>query len=128
MKLRGTERVIKLYPLWTIPSIIVLYFLLKSPYHHYLLWLVLFLIFKDIFIDVLPKKGPTPNWFDHAPFVIIISIIGLLDYFGANPFTGLNPIPLLTTILAIVDSFIDVWDDLTYQEPLRAAPVQYSSE
>jgi len=122
MTLKGTERILKLYSLWTIIYIVVLYFFLQSPYSDYLLWIVLFLLLKDIFIDILPKRGPSPTWFEHAPLVIIISIIGLLGIFEVNPFIGL--ISPLTTVIAIIDSFIDVIDDFTFRERVQPAPVK----
>lgn len=122
MMLKGTERILKLYSLWTIIYLIVLYFFLQSPYSDYLLWIVLFLLFKDVFIDILPKRGPTPNLFEHAPLVIIIAIIGLLGIFEVEPFIGL--ISPLTTVIAIVDSFIDVIDDFTFRERVQLAPVK----
>lgn len=122
MALRGSGRILKLYSLWTIIYIIVLYFFLQSPYRDYLLWIILFLLLKDILIDILPKRGPSPTWFEHAPLVIIISIIGLLGIFEVNPFIGL--ISPLTTVIAIIDSFIDIIDDFTYRERVQPAPVK----
>ncbi|MFX0202513.1 MAG: hypothetical protein ACFFCW_40925 [Candidatus Hodarchaeota archaeon] len=116
------ERILKLYSLWTIIYLVILYFFLQSPYSDYLLWIVLFLLLKDIFIDVLPKRGPTPTLFEHAPLVIIISIIGLLGIFEVKPFIDL--ISPLTTVIAIIDSFIDVTDDFTFRERVQPAPVK----
>ncbi|MEX2739822.1 MAG: hypothetical protein Q6356_012225, partial [Candidatus Wukongarchaeota archaeon] len=104
---KGIERIKKYYLVWTIISIVFLYFLLESDYSDYLLLIVVLLLLKDIFIDLRTKRGSTPNWFEHAPFVILVSIVGLLDFFEVEPFTGL--ISPLTMFIAIVDSFIDVF-------------------
>ena len=109
MAVRGYERIKNLYIIWTIISIVVLYFLFKSPYSQYLVWIVYILLAKDLLIDLYAKKGPTPGLFEHAPFVILISIIGLLGIFEIEPFVGL--VTPDTTMLAIIDSFIDVLDD-----------------
>ncbi|MEX2721420.1 MAG: hypothetical protein Q6362_008430, partial [Candidatus Wukongarchaeota archaeon] len=86
---KGIERIKKYYLVWTIISIVFLYFLLESDYSDYLLLIVVLLLLKDIFIDLRTKRGSTPNWFEHAPFVILVSIVGLLDFFEVEPFTGL---------------------------------------
>ena len=112
MAVRGFERVKNLYVIWTIISIIFLYFFLKSPYSPYLLWIVFLLLIKDLLIDLYPKRGPTPGLFEHAPFVIIIALIGLLGIFDVKPFTGL--ISPDTMVIAIIDSFIDVLDDMHF--------------
>jgi len=114
MAVRGFERIKNLYIIWTIISIVILYFLLNSPYSPYLLWIVFLLLVKDLLIDLYSKKGPTPFLLEHAPFVIIISIIGLLGIFEVEPFIGL--VSPDTTMIAIIDSFIDVLDDFRFFE------------
>lgn len=114
MAVRGFERIKNLYIIWTIISIGILYFFLKSPYSSYLLWIVFLLLIKDLLIDLYAKKGPTPGLMEHAPFVIIVSIIGLLGLLEVEPFIGL--VSPDTMIIAIIDSFIDVLDDFRFFE------------
>ena len=110
MVVKGIERIKKFYPVWTVISIVFLYFLLESEYSDYLIVIVIFLLLKDVFIDMLMGRGSTPFWFEHAPLVILVSIIGLLDYFEVEPFTGL--VSPLTMVIAIFDSFLDFFDDI----------------
>jgi hypothetical protein len=110
MTVNGIERIKKYYPVWAIISIVFLYFLLEGEYSDFLLAIVIILLLKDIFIDILMNRGSTPYWFEHAPFVIFVSIIGLLDYFEVEPFIGL--VSPLTMVIAIFDSFLDVFDDI----------------
>ncbi|MEX2719923.1 MAG: hypothetical protein Q6362_000700 [Candidatus Wukongarchaeota archaeon] len=112
MTVKGIERIKKFYPVWAIIAIVFLYFLLESDYSDFLLVIVILLLLKDVFIDLVMSRGSTPNWFEHAPFVILVSIVGLLDFFEVEPFTGL--ISPLTMFIAIVDSFIDVFDDMGF--------------
>ena len=114
MAVRGFERIKNLYIIWTIISIVILYFLFNSQYSSYLIWIVFLLLVKDLLIDLYAKKGPTPGLLEHAPFVIIIAIIGLLGIFEVEPFIGL--VSPDTAMIAIIDGSIDVLDDFRFFE------------
>jgi hypothetical protein len=106
---KGKERVKKYYFSWIILFGIFSFFFFTSPYANVLIYILAFLLFKDIVIDILWKRHSVPEWFEHAPFVILISILGVFNLIGLSFFP--NIITLEVTLIAIVDSIIDVADD-----------------
>lgn len=109
---RGWRRIKRLYLIWIVISLILLYLIVQINLQQILIWIVIILFLKDIFIDLgafnifgarLPKKGPWPNWLEHAPFVALVALGG---------FFGILDISQLTIWIAVVDTIIDVLDDI----------------
>ena len=102
----------KLYILWAALSLVILYLISVNELDKYLLWIVVVLLLKDIFIDlgcfglfktILVKRGSWPTWLEHAPFVVLVVIGGLL---------GVLDVSLWTIVIAGVDAVVDVMDDM----------------
>lgn len=102
----------KLYVLWTALSLVILYLISANELDEYLLWIVVVLLLKDIFIDlgcfglfktVFVKRGSWPTWLEHAPFAVLVVIGGLL---------GVLEVSLWTVIIAGADAVLDVLDDM----------------
>lgn len=70
MSLRGTDR-LNYYLVWTIVSLagMAVLFFLKNliDVNLVILAIVFILLIKDVVVDIGKKKGPTPNWLEHAP-------------------------------------------------------------
>jgi len=110
--LQGRKRV---YIVWSFISLLLiflmLYFKFKIPY--ILFWFVFLALLKDIFLDynIIKIKRPRVYWAEHAPLVLLIFIIGILDLAGIDFFRGY--VGTITTFLAGIDFFIDFYKDLT---------------
>ncbi len=121
MSTEGIARIKKLYPIWFLIWLAFLYLVFQYNLQDYLLWLVIILTLKDIFIDPIYERS-IPYSLEHGPLVILISVIGLLEIFGVIPPRGLvSPVLIgiispLTTGIAIVDSFIDFTQDVYYNK------------
>ena len=106
--LRGLERIKKRYGWWLIISAILLYLIFEYNLQKYLLLIVVILLLKDLFIDlglfgVYQKRGPTPDWLEHFPFVFLVAFGG---------FSGYLDMPQLVAWIAAVDAVVDFLDDM----------------
>ena len=88
---------LKYYLLWGIIWLIVIIF-----FHTNLLLLSIFQIIffiKDI-IDIISKKDIAPEYFEHLPYSIILSILSLIIFHN-----------FFLVIIAVLDSIIDFIGD-----------------
>lgn len=101
-------RIKKYYPFWFILWGLVIWVLVSQNLSQFIFWMVIWFLIKDIAIDLgflgLTKRyGSFPEWFEHAPFLILVVILGI---------AGSPAITLATLILASIDLFFDLADDL----------------
>ncbi|MDO8537929.1 MAG: hypothetical protein Q7S21_03515 [archaeon] len=107
---KGIERIKQYYYTWAVLFGFFLFFFFTSSYSFLLPHIIVLLLLKDVVIDILWKHGSVPEWFEHAPFVLLISILGIFNLFGANFLP--NILTLQVTLLAALDAIIDISDDL----------------
>ena len=107
---KGIERIKKYYYVWAVIFGVFLFFFFTSSYNFLLPHIIVLLLLKDVVVDILWMKHSVPEWFEHAPFVLLISILGVFNLFGAGFFP--ETLNLQVTLLAILDTIIDISDDL----------------
>lgn len=106
---------LKMYLLWFFISLIILYLVNYFGFEGYLLYIVIFLLLKDLIIDLgigsgnvikrIRKFGIWTYWYrfmEHFPFVFLVFIFGIF---------GLIQTDKITLIIAFVDALIDFLDD-----------------
>lgn len=103
----GWEKRKKLYLIWTIISLILLYIIVKANLQNYLFLIIIVLLLKDVFIDInilglRKNRGPYPGWLEHAPFVILIALGGIFGFLN---------ITNTVIFLSIIDAIIDIAND-----------------
>ena len=113
IKFPGFSRVKRVYPWWTLFSLLIAFFMIvfeiKIP--SLVLFLCFIFLLKDIILDyeLIRIKRPRIYWAEHGPAVFLIAIIGTIGYF--IPFFN-GYVTLFTAFLAVVDLLLDVYKDL----------------
>jgi hypothetical protein len=114
MNLPGLKRVKRVYPLWFIFGLFIVFIMvaLKIKIPEFLFILTLIFILKDLIFDsgFITPYWKKVYWAEHAPIVFLFFIIGLAAFLGANFLNGY--INIFTMILSLISFMIDFYIDL----------------